>query len=400
MAVVAHPPRDRHDIHVAIICALPREADAVIALLDHRWENVEEVYSKVPGDSNVYTIGVLAAHHVVVAQMAHMGKDSAAGVAISLRATFPGVQLALVVGVCGGVPSDPHRQTEIFLGDVIISQSVQPIEFQSTQTEEEAATGDIPLSALQAVLRKLETDAHRRRLQEKTQTWLQTLQGLPHGKYHYPGLGSDCLFQPSYLHRHRDPSICSKCATDSVCADAIEAFCSDLGCDKDSHVHRKRTVTSEGSDPIIAGFPPAIHLGRIGSRSTVMKSGSHRDELAYRERFIGLEMGGVDVDNIFFSLVIKGVGDYADSHKSKPWQDYAAATAAACAKAFLQNWALEAVETIVDVAGNSLRKDTVMFMVDIHRDDQLHGRDEVMNALADKLKIQDRVALVAHGGIG
>jgi nucleoside phosphorylase len=34
-------------------------------------------------------------------------------------------------------------------------------------------------------------------------------------------------------------------------------------------------------------------------------------------------------------LVIKGVCDYADSHKSKRWQDYAAATVA---KGFLQNW--------------------------------------------------------------
>jgi len=40
----------------------------------------------------------------------------------------------------------------------------------------------------------------------------------------------------------------------------------------------------------------------------------------------------------FHSLVIKGVCDYADSHKDKRWQGYAAATAAAAAKAFLENW--------------------------------------------------------------
>jgi hypothetical protein len=36
--------------------------------------------------------------------------------------------------------------------------------------------------------------------------------------------------------------------------------------------------------------------------------------------------------------VIKGACDYADSHKNKVWQRYAAATAAACMKAFLDNW--------------------------------------------------------------
>lgn len=38
--------------------------------------------------------------------------------------------------------------------------------------------------------------------------------------------------------------------------------------------------------------------------------------------------------------MIKGVCDYADSHKNKQWQMYAAATAAACVKAFIENWAI------------------------------------------------------------
>ncbi|PWY96248.1 hypothetical protein BO94DRAFT_529639 [Aspergillus sclerotioniger CBS 115572] len=384
MTVVTHP-RDRHDFHIAIICALPREADAVIALLDHRWDNTEELYT----------------------QVRHLGKDSAAGFAIDLRATFPGIQLALVVGVCGGVPSNPHREIEIFLGDVIISESVVGYNFDGQHqigflkhAEEGAAGEDIPPSPLQSVLRKLETDNYHSRLQEETRTRLRTLQSQPHGKFHYPGFGSDRLFQPSYLHRHRDTSTCTGCATDNVCMDAIEASCSDLGCDEDNLLHRERTVTSEGLDPIIAGFSPAVHLGQIGSVSTVMKSGSHRDELAHRERFIGLERGGVDLCSFFPSLVIKGVCDYADSHKSKPWQDYAAATAAACTKAFLQSWASDAMETVVDTVGNSPQNDTVEFMVDIHSDDQLVGRDEVMKALADELKTQDRVALVASGGMG
>ncbi|PYI09862.1 hypothetical protein BO78DRAFT_362418 [Aspergillus sclerotiicarbonarius CBS 121057] len=408
MTAETHPPRDRHGFQIAIICALPREADAVIALFDHHWEDTEEVYSKAPGDSNAYTIGVIAAHNVVVAHMPQMGKVSAAGVAMGLRATFPGIQLALVVGVCGGVPSNPHQQTEIFLGDVIISQSVveydfgrqHPMGFQPKHAEEGGAGGGIPPLAIQSVLRKLETNYHHSRLQEETQIWLQTLQGQPHEKYHYPGVGSDRLFQPSYLHRHRDPSTCSDCATDNVCIDAIKTSCSDLGCEEDGLVHRERTVACDGSDPIIAGFPPIVHLGRIGSGSTVMKSGSHRDELAHREGIIGLDMEGAGVCSFFPSLVIKGVCDYADSHKNKLWQDYAAATAAACTKAFLQHWASDAMATVVEVAGNSLRKDTVVFMVDIHRDDQFLGRDEVMGELVDKLKTQDRVALVGLGGMG
>lgn len=37
----------------------------------------------------------------------------------------------------------------------------------------------------------------------------------------------------------------------------------------------------------------------------------------------------------FPCLVIRGISDYADSHKNKIWQPYAAATAASYAKEFL-----------------------------------------------------------------
>ena len=39
--------------------------------------------------------------------------------------------------------------------------------------------------------------------------------------------------------------------------------------------------------------------------------------------------------NDFPCLVIQGICDYADSHKNKKWQSYAAVTAAVCAKEIL-----------------------------------------------------------------
>jgi nucleoside phosphorylase len=49
-------------------------------------------------------------------------------------------------------------------------------------------------------------------------------------------------------------------------------------------------------------------------------------------------MESAGVWDIFPCVVIKGACDYADSHKAKAWQRYAAATAAACMKAFLGYW--------------------------------------------------------------
>lgn len=83
---------------------------------------------------------------------------------------------------------------------------------------------------------------------------------------------------------------------------------------------------------------PLIHLGRIASGDLVMMSGHRRDEIAAREEVIAFEMEGAGVWDNFPTVVIKGVCDYADSHKNKRWQRYAAVTAAACMKAFLRRW--------------------------------------------------------------
>jgi nucleoside phosphorylase len=80
-----------------------------------------------------------------------------------------------------------------------------------------------------------------------------------------------------------------------------------------------------------------VHVGAVGSADTVMKSGVHRDAVAKRERVIAFEMEGAGVyEEIKSVVVIKAVCDYADSHKHKRWQKYAAMTAAACTRAFLQ----------------------------------------------------------------
>ena len=50
---------------------------------------------------------------------------------------------------------------------------------------------------------------------------------------------------------------------------------------------------------------------------------------------IAFEMEGAGVWDHFPTIVIKSACDYADSHKNKKWQGYAAATAAAFAKELL-----------------------------------------------------------------
>ena len=66
-----------------------------------------------------------------------------------------------------------------------------------------------------------------------------------------------------------------------------------------------------------------------------MKHGTARDEIAKKEDVNCFEMEAAGLMDNFPCPVIRVICDYADSHKNKRWQPYAAATAAAVAKALL-----------------------------------------------------------------
>ena len=70
----------------------------------------------------------------------------------------------------------------------------------------------------------------------------------------------------------------------------------------------------------------------------MIKSGFHRDKLIASERAIGFEMEGARTWDQLPTVIVKSACDYADSHKNEAWVGYAAATAASCAKAILEEW--------------------------------------------------------------
>lgn len=80
---------------------------------------------------------------------------------------------------------------------------------------------------------------------------------------------------------------------------------------------------------------PAIHYGIIASANQVVKDARVRDDLRDQFGALCVEMEAAGLMNHFPCLVIRGVCDYADSHKNDAWHPYAAMTAAAYAKEFL-----------------------------------------------------------------
>jgi nucleoside phosphorylase len=343
-------PRDRSEFEIAVICALTIESDAVQALFDEFWED-DQSFGKAPGDPNAYTTGRVGNHNVVLAHMPGMGKGNAAGVAASFRSSFAGIKLGLVVGICGGVPI--AKSEEIILGDIIISTGLVQHDFGRQYSDQVIRKDTLqdnlgrPNLEIRGFLNKLQGLRDQNRLRKKTSVYLAELcskKGFEQSKY--PGSEEDRLYESTYRHKHQDPAVCAVCAKsknkdDPVCPAALEASCTELGCDERRQVQRARLDQVRSlSNPTdaAAAQQPAIHFGHIGSGDQVMKSGYHRDTIAEKEGFIGFEMEGAGVWEHFPAVVIKGVCDYADSHKNKRWQRYAAATAAACMKAFLSWW--------------------------------------------------------------
>lgn len=75
-----------------------------------------------------------------------------------------------------------------------------------------------------------------------------------------------------------------------------------------------------------------------------MKDASVRDRLAVDNDVLCFEMEAAGLMNHFPCLVIRGVCDYADSHKNKIWQGYAAMVAVAYARDLLYQLSPQRVE--------------------------------------------------------
>ncbi|OGM48830.1 hypothetical protein ABOM_003027 [Aspergillus bombycis] len=317
-------PKGRQDFEIAIICALKVESNAIEAFLDEEFEVDGFSYGQAPGDSNTYTIGRIGQRAVVLAYMANMGKVGSTRAATQLHLSFPQIKAVFLVGICGAAPQDAQGR-ETFLGDY-------SDRFRRKDTlEDTLGRGNY---RIRSFLSKLECKNTSSKLEQQTRQYIAELSAKD-GEYAYPGANHDVLYRADYRHKHQngDPSVtCVECNTadDTVCKEARESSCDSpdgLGCSSTQLVRRRQENTH-----------PVLHFGHFSSGDSVMKSGLHRDEIVARDKVIAFEMEGAGVWDVLPTVIIKSACDYADSHKNKTWQSYAAGTAAACTRAVLDQW--------------------------------------------------------------
>jgi nucleoside phosphorylase len=351
-------PQSRDEFEIAIICALPVVRNAVEAFLQVDYEADGFSYRKSEGDPNTYTTGRLGNQHVVLAYMPSMGMVSAAGVASNLHSSFRNIKVGIVLGICGGAPKTTAGE-KILLGDVIVSTSVIQIDFgrqyphRFIRKKEVEDTLGRAGPEIRGFIGKMSGYLMSSRLKAKTNSYSSELCSRKEFlNSAYPGPEIDRLHEADLPHKHWEQgvcSICDKCNTsgDEVCDEALTASCTELGCDGNKLIDRDHlqqaieTGVSEDQSlttEMIESRKACTYFGKMACSNQVVKTGQERDRIASEEGVIGFEMESAGTWDYIPTVVIKGVCDYADSHKDKHWQAYAAITAAACTKAVLEEW--------------------------------------------------------------
>ncbi|KAF5547710.1 ankyrin protein 3 [Fusarium mexicanum] len=285
---------------VAWICALHIEMAAARAMLDEEHDSC----SRQANDTNSYVLGSMNNHDVVIACLpaAQYGTNNAASVLSNMRRTFPNIEIGLMVGIGGGVP----LKADIRLGDIVVGIRVMQYDMGKTLKDGFQRTGDpkIPDPTIRTVISNLRS---RHELSGSRVPSILREKTGSYAAYSRPS-DPDRLFLASYHHGDSDLP-CDKC-------------------DLSKLETRKQRLSTD----------PVIYYGGIGSANTVMKDSTVRDEISRELDVLCFEMEAAGLMDIMPCLPIRGICDYSDSHKSKGWQRYASATAAAYAYEFLELW--------------------------------------------------------------
>ncbi|KAK6209932.1 hypothetical protein QIS74_11516 [Colletotrichum tabaci] len=215
-----------HGFRIAIICALPLEYDAVTLAFNELWSEASVPQGTLPEGYSRCKTGRIESHNIILLLLTGIGMISAASAATALRAAHPQLELAVLAGICGGVPS-PGTEHEVLLGDVVISKKL--IEYDLgrqypgmfTRKETGDDTLGRPNKKIRSLLTTFSTKLGLKGLQARTTEIMEQLQRtaieakrrdyyVRPAYYLRPPAIEDILYEPENLHRHRQSSDCKQ----------------------------------------------------------------------------------------------------------------------------------------------------------------------------------------------
>jgi nucleoside phosphorylase len=296
-----------NDYTVAWICALPPEMAAAKSMLDENHNNL----SQHETDYNSYALGRLHVHNVVISCLPSgvYGTISAARVLSNMLSTFRSLHFVFMVGIGGGVPSE---STDVRLGDVVVSIPHKTVGGVIQYDYGKACDGNFErIGSLnkppQIILTSISQIRSNYMLGKGLvqQNISNVLRKNHEMRTEFSRPSQDLLFSSAYNHQSGNLD-CSKC-------------------DRNQLVHRApRTKETQ------------IHYGMIASGNMVIKDAKQRDSIAQDSDILCFEMEAAGLMDQLPCLVIRGISDYCDSHKSQDWQSYAALSAASYTKELLE----------------------------------------------------------------
>jgi nucleoside phosphorylase len=307
---------EKMEYTVGWICALRCELAAARAMLDEIHEPMQE---QDPSDHNIYELGRIRSHRVVIACLpaGRYGTNSAAVVARDMLRTFKSIRIGLMVGIGGGAPS---CQKDVRLGDVVVSHPESTfggvVQYDLGKTAKNGKFVRIgTLNAPPEVLLSAVNRLGAMHLVGDSQipnflSEMLTRKPKMRSTFSYQGAQNDRLYSANYDH-----------------VEVVNELDECQRCDPGHLLPRPPRVTED----------PEIHFGIIASGNQVIKHGLTREHLRAEFGALCLEMEAAGLMQGFPCLVIRGICDYSDSHKNNRWQHYASATAAAYAKELLLN---------------------------------------------------------------
>ncbi|PYH88252.1 hypothetical protein BO71DRAFT_468737 [Aspergillus ellipticus CBS 707.79] len=282
MSVISRPS-GRAAFRVAILCPRPRDAHAIKLLFDFIYdETSSDKYGVVQGDPNKYTLGRIGRYDVVLVHMPQPGKVAASSVTGHIKLSYPGIEIAFLIGTCGEVPNggEPgalEGRKDVFLGDVVISEGIVQCDLGKRHpgrfTRKNTVKSNLgrPNQSIRSFLAQLRM--WHDRLTDNHKSYLVKIQnGL---KITSPGVEKDILFRPSY--RHGENCQCDLNA-----------------CENESVVDRRRLVCQS----------PFIHFGLLASGDTIMSSAKYRDRISKREDVVAFKMEGAGKSTLMKYLLL------------------------------------------------------------------------------------------------
>lgn len=293
----------------AVICPLSVEMRAVLAVFN----NPPQLGSGSEGKT--YYFGSIGKHSTVAVCLPNqnVGVVQASRCGDWLQREFPSLQHRFLVGIAGGIPD---KNIDIRLGDIVIGTHICKYDsgkWVDGELQVRPALKEAPQGLQDAIpmFQALPQQKQSQLLEDELMN-MRKSDSISGTQWIYPDAENvqDVLFEPGY-----------------ACSSPSQEACS---CDQRKTVERGNRQS----------MSPKVHYGLIASGDQVMKDDKRRDKLKddFRNIFkmdvLAVEMEAAGLADLGY-MVFRGICDYADSHKNKKWQEYAAGSAAACFKTFL-----------------------------------------------------------------